>query len=99
MVYLPQSEMGRIEQLYRMVETYGYNASRDALTSSYQNWIKRKRKDGSGYYRGVNMTWIDWAMETLAGNNPDVITKDLSEMTDDEVKTMLRRQAEALDAH
>jgi hypothetical protein len=95
MVYIPPSEATRTEQLYRMAESYGYDSTLAALKTAYQDWIGRKRKDGAGTYRATNMTWVDWAMEALAGNKPT--EKDTSQMTDDEFKAWLRKKGEALD--
>ena len=97
MVAIPPKELQRTDQLFRLLEAYGYDATLRACKSSYQRWIATDRRDGFGKYRGTNFAWIDWAQDVLAGNSPP--EKDPSQMTDDEFKAMLRKQADALDAH
>ena len=92
MVAIPPKELGRTEQLYSLLETYGYDQTLTALRECYQKWINTKRKDGSGYYRPTNFGWIDQAQDVLAGYKP--IEKDTAQMTDDEFKTWLRKQGE-----
>lgn len=84
MVAIPPKELERIEQIYRLLESYGWDDCLSALKANYQRWTSTPRKNGSGNYAGINFGWVDWAQDWLAGNKPR--EKDPSQMTDEEYK-------------
>lgn len=93
MVAIPPKEMQRIEQLYRLLESYGWDDTLSALKASYQKWTSTPRKNGTGNYSGINFAWVDWAQDFLAGNRPK--EKSTSEMTDQEYIEWAKKQVEA----
>ena len=90
---IPPGEIKRLDQVIGFIQVYGLPKTEQALTTSFQTWVKTPRKNGTGNYSSINFGWVDRAQEVLAGYGI-AITKDPMQMTHDEFIAYYQKKAE-----
>jgi hypothetical protein len=90
---IPPGEIKRLDQVIGFIQVYGLPKTEQALTTSFQTWVKTPRKNGTGNYSSINFGWVDRAQEVLAGYGA-AITKDPMQMTHDEFIAYYQKKAE-----
>jgi len=90
---IPPGEIKRLDQVIGFIQVYGLPKTEQALTTSFQTWVKTPRKNGTGNYSSINFGWVDRAQEVLAGYGT-VATKNPMQMTHDEFIAYYQKKAE-----
>jgi hypothetical protein len=62
---IPMDQTTRIETVYQMIQQYGEEKTRTALTQAREKWIITPGKTGKTY-SPLNFGWVDWAMGMLS---------------------------------
>mgnify|MGYP003347067594 CR=1 FL=1 len=63
---IPQTEYGRIDTVYSLLQKYGTEKTREAMQAAVTKWAGTKSSTSGRFYSKTNFAWIDWAMSYLS---------------------------------
>ena len=81
----PGDKLEWVEVVYSMAEKFGVEATTQAMRQASSRWVQTRNKSNNLPYRITNLNWINWANESLLGNDTQAPIKHWRDMTPDEL--------------